>query len=205
MEKRGGIIQGRPARWKTVSIDIRGIGTTFIFEKNCKIENLSIIDYGGKNTVIIGENSSLSGLIKIGRGCTLTIGRNFTATAALKLHLSETRNITIGDDCMFGININIYNHDYHPIFSIEDGSRQNHSLDVEIKNKVWLANNVTVLKGVTVEEGSVVGLGSLVISDVPKNSIAAGSPARVIKSGITWDRASLNTSHPDGIANQDEL
>jgi len=38
-----------------------------------------------------------------------------------------------------------------------------------------------VCKGVTIGENSVIGAGSIVTGDIPKNSIAAGNPARVVK------------------------
>lgn len=41
---------------------------------------------------------------------------------------------------------------------------------------------VIVGPGVTVGEGSVVGAGSVVLDDVPPGSLAAGSPARVVRS-----------------------
>lgn len=50
-----------------------------------------------------------------------------------------------------------------------------------IGEDVWLGTRVTVLSGVTIGRGAVVGAGSVVVSDLPENSIAAGSPARVIK------------------------
>ena len=40
---------------------------------------------------------------------------------------------------------------------------------------------VTVLKGVTIGDHCVIGAGSLVSSDIPSNSFAAGRPARVIR------------------------
>jgi serine acetyltransferase len=49
-----------------------------------------------------------------------------------------------------------------------------------IKDNVWLSEGVVVCKGVTIGENSIVGAGSIVVSDVPDHSIAAGNPARVI-------------------------
>jgi acetyltransferase-like isoleucine patch superfamily enzyme len=50
-----------------------------------------------------------------------------------------------------------------------------------IGEDAWLGTRVTVLSGVTIGRGAVVGAGSVVVSDIPDNAIAAGSPARVIK------------------------
>ncbi|MGO1885884.1 MAG: DapH/DapD/GlmU-related protein, partial [Citricoccus sp.] len=47
--------------------------------------------------------------------------------------------------------------------------------------RVWLGANVTVLPGVTIGDNSVVGAGSVVTKDVPANTVAVGSPARVVR------------------------
>lgn len=47
----------------------------------------------------------------------------------------------------------------------------------------WIGEKACVLKGVTIGKHSIIGAGSVVVRDVPPFSIAAGVPARVIK---TW-------------------
>ena len=47
----------------------------------------------------------------------------------------------------------------------------------------WIGEKACVLKGVTIGTHSIIGAGSVVVRDVPPFSIAAGVPARVIK---TW-------------------
>ena len=53
--------------------------------------------------------------------------------------------------------------------------------DVTIEDNVWLGYGVIVMKGVTIGENSIIGMNSIVTRDIPANSIAAGSPAKVIK------------------------
>lgn len=50
---------------------------------------------------------------------------------------------------------------------------------VRIEDNVWIGGNVTICPGITIDENSVVGAGSVVIHDIPANSIAAGNPARI--------------------------
>ena len=47
---------------------------------------------------------------------------------------------------------------------------------------------MTICPGVTIGENSVIGAGSLVLHDVPENSVAAGNPCKVIRSINERDR-----------------
>lgn len=53
---------------------------------------------------------------------------------------------------------------------------------VIIEDNVLIGANAVVLEGVLIGHHSVVAAGSVVTTDVPPNSVAAGSPARIIKS-----------------------
>jgi acetyltransferase-like isoleucine patch superfamily enzyme len=52
---------------------------------------------------------------------------------------------------------------------------------VFIGDDVWVGSNVIILPGVTIGERSVIGAGSVVLRDVPSDTIVAGVPARVVK------------------------
>lgn len=52
---------------------------------------------------------------------------------------------------------------------------------IRIEDRAWLGASVTVLGGVSIGEGSVVGAGSVVTRDIPPGVVAAGVPARVIR------------------------
>ncbi len=52
---------------------------------------------------------------------------------------------------------------------------------IVIGDNVYFGNNVIVLPGVTIGSNVVVGAGAVVTKDIPDNSVAAGVPARVIK------------------------
>ena len=53
---------------------------------------------------------------------------------------------------------------------------------VILEEGVWVPGNVAILPGVRIGKGSMIGGGSVVTKDVPPNSFAAGSPARVVSS-----------------------
>lgn len=56
------------------------------------------------------------------------------------------------------------------------------SRPVRLHDNVWIGFDVCILPGVTIGEGSVVGARSVVAEDIPAYTIAAGNPARVIRS-----------------------
>jgi len=67
----------------------------------------------------------------------------------------------------------------------------NHELDnydawsgakpIQIGDNVWIGMNTVVLPGIHIGNNVVIGAGSIVTTDIPENSIAAGNPCKVIK------------------------
>jgi maltose O-acetyltransferase len=53
---------------------------------------------------------------------------------------------------------------------------------INIEEDVWIASQCVIIKGVTIGKGSVIGAGSIVNKNIPSFSVAAGVPAKVIKS-----------------------
>ena len=51
----------------------------------------------------------------------------------------------------------------------------------KVKSKVFIGADAIILPGVRINEFSVIGAGSVVIKDVPRYSIFAGNPAKLIK------------------------
>lgn len=146
-----------------------------------------ILIKGSNNTLTICDDVNIKGsIIEIdGDGCHLTIGNGCVIGEGCYISCRERNTVlTIGDECMLSRNIKIMTSDGHDIF--HDGKRINHARDIRIGNKVWLADNVTVMKGADIGSGSVVGINSLVFSVVGNNAIVAGNPARVIREDVSW-------------------
>jgi len=95
------------------------------------------------------------------------------------VRISAAKSIRIGDNCMFAANVTISDSDWHGIYNRIRPFRC--TKPVVIENNVWLGERVIVTKGVTIGENSVVGAGSVVTKSIPANSVAAGNPARIIK------------------------
>lgn len=53
-----------------------------------------------------------------------------------------------------------------------------------IGDNVNVGANVVIIGNITIGNNVIIGAGSVVVHDVPDNSVVAGNPARVIKSLI---------------------
>jgi acetyltransferase-like isoleucine patch superfamily enzyme len=52
---------------------------------------------------------------------------------------------------------------------------------VKIGNNVWIGDKATILPNVTIGDGVVIAANAVVTKDVPAYSVAAGNPAKIIK------------------------
>jgi acetyltransferase-like isoleucine patch superfamily enzyme len=114
-------------------------------------------------------NSKSGGEIIVGDYCLVSPG----------VRISSAESIRIGDNCMLAANVYISDSDWHGIYNRIRPFRC--SKPVVLENNVWLGESVIVNKGVTIGENSVIGAGSVITKNIPRNVIAVGNPARVIK------------------------
>ena len=86
--------------------------------------------------------------------------------------------IYIGDKSLIGHNtiIATINHDVFP-----ENRRDLIPKRVIIGKNVWIGSGCIILPGVSIGDNAIIGAGSVVTKDIPKNSIAVGNPAKVIK------------------------
>ena len=50
-----------------------------------------------------------------------------------------------------------------------------------------MGKEAIIMKGVKVGDGAIIGMDSMVTKNVPERCIAAGKPAKVIRTNIYWD------------------
>ena len=139
------------------------------------------------STVKIGSDCLL-GFIDIfaNRGADITVGNDVGFTWTVKLHAHEKATLAIGDGCLIAKDTLLTVSDMHSILDIKSGQRINPPRDVRIGERVWLAESVRVMKGVSIGDGSIVGACSMVTKSIPAGCLAVGSPASVVREGVTW-------------------
>ena len=110
-------------------------------------------------------------------GKNIRVGKNVFINTGCTMQ--DQGGIVIGNGVLLGHRSTIatLNHDLDP-------ARRQDLLPapVHIGDNVWIGANVTILPGVTIGENAVVAAGAVVAKDVPANMVAAGVPAKVIRS-----------------------
>ncbi len=109
----------------------------------------------------------------------IRVGRRFFAN--FHFTVLDEALVTIGDDCFVGPNVSIYTA-CHSTDPQKRNSRQEWALPVNIGDNVWIGGNVTILPGVNIGDNVTIGAGSVVVHDIPSNSIAVGNPCLVVRS-----------------------
>jgi acetyltransferase-like isoleucine patch superfamily enzyme len=129
-----------------------------------------------KNSVIVGLQKPCT-FFTISKESEIVIGDHSGASGAT---LVAVNSIKIGSHVLIGANCTIVDNDFHnsdPSVRI-DGEIPGRPVIIE--DNVFLGFNCMVLKGVTIGENSVIGANSVVINNIPRNSIAIGNPCKVI-------------------------
>lgn len=88
--------------------------------------------------------------------------------------------ITIGSHTKVGPNCQFLTPN-HPIDYIERRKLVERCSPITIGEDCWLGGGVTVCPGVTIGDRCIIGAGSVVVKDIPSDSMAVGNPCRVIR------------------------
>lgn len=95
-------------------------------------------------------------------------------------YLNPSRPITIGNNTGIGGHCLLFT---HGSWSSQLEGYPVSFAPITLGNNVWLPWRVFIMPGVEIGDGSVIGANSLVSRSLPPNSLAAGSPAKVLKEG----------------------
>lgn len=106
----------------------------------------------------------------------MKVGKNFGRLNGVILDPSHCWLIEIGDDVTLAPRVHILCHDA----STKAFMNYTKVGNVTIGNRVFIGAESVVLPGVTIGDDVVIGANSTVTHNIPSNSVAVGSPARVI-------------------------
>jgi acetyltransferase-like isoleucine patch superfamily enzyme len=90
--------------------------------------------------------------------------------------------ITIGSNVYITAGCTFITHDGGTLILRKEVPDLELTAPITIGNDVYIGLNTTILPGVSIGNRCIVGAGSVVARSIPDNSVAAGVPARVIKS-----------------------
>lgn len=124
----------------------------------------------GKGKFNIGYNTEISkgcdfevhgnGMLSIGKGT------YFNRYCMISAH----RSVTIGEYCMFGPGVKIFDNNHR--FSKEQGvSSQLKCDDIYIGNRCWIASDAIILKGTYIGDNCVIGAGCIVSGNIPAGTL----------------------------------
>lgn len=138
-----------------------------------------------------GENVHIEPDFWCDYGYNIKVGENFYANHGLVI--LDAGGVTFGDNVFIAPGCGFHTSG-HPV----DYERRNAGLEyaytIVVGNNVWFGAGVQVMPGVKIGDNVVIGGGSVVVKDIPSDSVAVGNPCKVIRK-ITdedknkcWDR-----------------
>lgn len=92
--------------------------------------------------------------------------------------LDGTGELLIGSHCSISAGVQIYTHDSIE-HSISGGKAPIVKEKTSIGNNCYIGPNTVIAKGVSIGDQVIIGANSLVLSDIPANTKAFGTPCRI--------------------------
>ena len=152
---------------------------------NARISPLADIEDSVRGSVIeIEDGVTVDSFVKInpagGTGDVL-IGRDSTVNSGVAIYTGN--GVSIGRRCAIAANCTFapVNHEYaDPDTPIVKQSFMASRGGVIVEDDVWIGANAVLLDGAILRSGCIVGAGAVVRTEIPRNAICVGVPARVI-------------------------
>ena len=94
------------------------------------------------------------------------------------VRISSAKAVVIDDNCMLANGAYITDADWHGIY---DRVSFGKARPVHLAKNVWVGDSAIICKGVAIGENSIIGAGAIVTENIPKNCVAVGNPAKVVK------------------------
>ncbi|HVG02433.1 MAG TPA: sugar O-acetyltransferase [Nitrospira sp.] len=126
----------------------------------------------------VGEETLVLPPFACDYGYNIRLGRN----VFINYHciFLDCASIIIGDHVQIAPAVQLYTAQ-HPLDAGIRRSGLESASPIRIGHDVWIGGGAIVLPGVTIGDRSVVGAGSVVVYDVPSDSLVVGNPARIVR------------------------
>ena len=125
----------------------------------------------------IGDETQVGSFVEIQRNA--TIG----ARCKISSHTFICEGVHIDDECFIGHHVCFIN-DRYPRATNDQGRLLGAGdwelTKTHVEERVSIGSGAVIMCGVTIGRGATVGAGAVVIHDVPRHSIVAGVPARLL-------------------------
>jgi acetyltransferase-like isoleucine patch superfamily enzyme len=163
-----------------------------LFCKTCS--SISLTDGSKPEDIKIGNKVWMWGHLSSQTGGKIVLGNYVKIGAGCVVDAVES--ISIGDYTAIAVDAHISDNNNHPVnpsyrkymrIKGDDESRLwKHSAHapVVIGENCWIGRNVSIMKGVTIGDNCVIAANSVITKSIPANCIAAGNPAKVVKTDI---------------------
>ncbi len=152
-----------------------------------------------KNCSIVIGNVSVSEKLNIkmlGAGGKIFLDDN-TTIFQMNIIVNREGTVKIGKDCMISHHVELQQSDQHMIFDLYTGKRINYPKDILVGNHVWLGRECQLLGGANIGDNSICGARTVTSGKFPCNVIVAGTPGKIIRTGIIWARDLIENSNCD--------
>lgn len=137
-------------------------GNYYLINKPKDVKIAKTVEVSNPENIYIGSNTCINGYTMMCAG--------------------KNSKIIIGEDCLISYHVHIrtttHNYEDKNVLIRNQGHKEN---DIIIGNDVWIGFGAQIMSGITIEDGAVIAAGAVVTKNVPKYSVVAGVPAKIIK------------------------
>ena len=118
-------------------------------------------------------------------GWNIELGESFYSNH--NLVILDCGRVTFGNNVLVGPNCGFYTAG-HPIAPERRNRGLEYAYPITVGDNVWIGAGVHVMPGVSIGSNVVIGGGSVVVRDIPGDSVAFGNPCRVVRAITEADR-----------------